>query len=255
MKRLVLLLTVMAFGSQAFAQDIITKKDATEIQAKVVKVGTSEIEYKQWNNPDGPLYTVPVNEVFTIKYENGQRDVISQIETNYASAKNKSTLNKKPHYEGDFGFGYAVNVNEWSDCATFETVHGVRINPYIFAGAGIGFYFFYNVPIYSVDKKGNITTTGSDVEMDIPVFAELKGYYPLSEKISLYGALDLGALIYDEIFKYNYDSSTDRAAGFYMTVGPGIQLGKHRAKFDFSVRYQHYGKKNGAMQFRFGMNF
>ena len=38
------------------AQDIILKKNADEIQAKVLKVTETEIEYKKWENLDGPIY-------------------------------------------------------------------------------------------------------------------------------------------------------------------------------------------------------
>ena len=58
------------------AQDIILKKNADEIQAKVLKVTETEIEYKKWENLDGPIYTIPANEIFIIKYQNGSKDII-----------------------------------------------------------------------------------------------------------------------------------------------------------------------------------
>ena len=246
MKKIILLAALVGLGNCAFAQDIITKKDATEIKAKVIKVGDSEIEYKQWTNLDGPIYTVPTDDVFTIKYENGQRDVISQITAK--SSSNSAKMNTKPHYEGGFGFGYAVNVNEWSDAIVFETVHGVRIMPYLFAGVGTGFYFFTKVPYVYTYGKGKFEY-GTEIEGYIPAFAELKGYYPFSDMCSIYASVDLGALICTGIAFHPWE------AGFFGSFGPGIQLGKRRTKFDFSIRYQHYGSKNGAMLFRVGAKF
>ena len=50
-------------GSYASAQDLIVKKDGTVIQAKVTKIGTSEVEYKKWSNQDGPQYSIAIADV------------------------------------------------------------------------------------------------------------------------------------------------------------------------------------------------
>ena len=61
--------------SCAFAQDIITLKNATDIEAIVQEVGEAEIKYKKFENPNGPNYTLKKSEVFTIRYANGSKDV------------------------------------------------------------------------------------------------------------------------------------------------------------------------------------
>ena len=78
------------------AQDIILKKNADEIQAKVLKVAETEIEYKKWENLDGPIYTIPANEIFIIKYQNGSKDIISAN-----SARTRSDIaGNFPKYQG-----------------------------------------------------------------------------------------------------------------------------------------------------------
>ncbi|MCL1822379.1 MAG: hypothetical protein FWG22_06110, partial [Prolixibacteraceae bacterium] len=57
------------------AQDIITKKNAEEIKAKVVEVSKDEVKYKRYGSESGPTYTLPVSDIFMIKYENGDKDV------------------------------------------------------------------------------------------------------------------------------------------------------------------------------------
>ena len=47
----------------ASAQDMIVKKDGTVIQAKVMKVGTSEVDYKKWSNQNGPQYSIAVADI------------------------------------------------------------------------------------------------------------------------------------------------------------------------------------------------
>lgn len=86
MKRIVLIcLLLITFG--AYSQDVITLTDGTEIKAKVNKISDKEIEYKKWSNIDGPTYTLNVNKIESIKYNNGEKDVFTtKIDT--ASAMN-----------------------------------------------------------------------------------------------------------------------------------------------------------------------
>ena len=59
------------------AQDVIFKKNGDEIQARVLKVTESEIEYAKWSNPKGPTYVLSLGNVFMVKYENGEKDVFT----------------------------------------------------------------------------------------------------------------------------------------------------------------------------------
>lgn len=76
-KRIFLLTVLLAFAAVAVAQDVITLKNGDEINGKVTKVTSTEIEYKLASNPDGPTYTKAVSEIFMVKYENGQKDVFN----------------------------------------------------------------------------------------------------------------------------------------------------------------------------------
>ena len=74
MKYLFLLLTVTFWGPIAFSQDIIFKRNGSQLRGKVVEVGTSEIKYKVPDNPDGPLYSVDKNTISKIVYQNGREE-------------------------------------------------------------------------------------------------------------------------------------------------------------------------------------
>ena len=58
------------------AQDIIVMRNGDEVEAKVTKVGTTEVEYHKWSNQDGPIYTAAKSDVFMIKYKNGEKDIV-----------------------------------------------------------------------------------------------------------------------------------------------------------------------------------
>ena len=95
MKRVTFLLffTLLA-GLSMSAQDIITKKDGTDIKAKVLEVGTNEIMYKSFSNLDGPLYTISKSDVLMVTYENGERDVFHTDSSQSNEPSGIMTLNQ-----------------------------------------------------------------------------------------------------------------------------------------------------------------
>jgi hypothetical protein len=71
---------VMALSSLCsivYAQDVVIFKNGEETEAKVEEVSRDSIRYKKASNPDGPTYSVPVSDVFMIKYANGKKDVFA----------------------------------------------------------------------------------------------------------------------------------------------------------------------------------
>ena len=79
MKKVLLAFSIILGCSlSAFAQDIITKKDGTDIQAKILEVNTSEIKYKRFSNLEGPVFTMPKSDILIIRYENGENEVFNE---------------------------------------------------------------------------------------------------------------------------------------------------------------------------------
>ncbi|MDE5730725.1 MAG: hypothetical protein K2H81_04275 [Alistipes sp.] len=248
MKKLFLLFALFVCCNSVSAQDIIVRKDTDEIPAKVLKVGSGEIEYKKWDNPDGPVYTLPAQEVFCIKYQNGSKEVIAAAETPAAvSRAGRSAV--RPRYQGEISFGYGLCVSDFGSeldlhRIVFETVHGVRVNPYFFAGVGVGVNCFFQDLYGFVGDQVVELGTGGTV---LPVFADFKGYYPVSDKFAVYLAWDLGAACgVGGYFKGGSD--------FYTAIGPGVKLGR-RGGGDFGIRFQHMGEGLNAIVFRVGLNF
>lgn len=104
MKRFfLLLLGLLLFGTAALtAQDVIVRKDGTTILAKVEKVGESEIEYRKWDNLEGPTYHLPTTALLSINYQNGTRDTFDTSSpqvvpaTPLASATTQTGAKPKP---------------------------------------------------------------------------------------------------------------------------------------------------------------
>lgn len=57
-----------------FAQDVLVKKDGSTILAKVQKITETEVEYKDFNNQDGPTRVISIANLLSINYQNGQKE-------------------------------------------------------------------------------------------------------------------------------------------------------------------------------------
>ena len=85
LKHIVLAVMCMT-GSYASAQDMIVKKDGNVIQTKVIKIGTSEVEYKKWSNQDGPQYSIAISDILAINYKNGEKETFDNVGANVTVA-------------------------------------------------------------------------------------------------------------------------------------------------------------------------
>lgn len=77
MKRLFLVLASMASIASAIAQDVIVKRDGEEIQCRILEVSSNKVKFKQWKNQNGPTFVEKKADILMLKYENGQKEVIS----------------------------------------------------------------------------------------------------------------------------------------------------------------------------------
>ena len=90
MKRIIstafLLLGFLVFAN---AQDIIITKDSRRIEAKIVNVNRSTINYKEYNNLEGETKTILKSEIATVSYEDGTAEVYNAVGTPQAPRTDK----------------------------------------------------------------------------------------------------------------------------------------------------------------------
>ena len=82
MKRLLLAATLLLAGllaRPATAQDLLTRRDGTEVLVKVLEITPEVVKYRRTDNPDGPLISVRKADVFRIKYANGTQEIITPL--------------------------------------------------------------------------------------------------------------------------------------------------------------------------------
>ena len=49
---------LLCSGTLVFAQDKIYRQNGKIVQAKIIEVGSGEIKYREFDNPDGPIYVL-----------------------------------------------------------------------------------------------------------------------------------------------------------------------------------------------------
>lgn len=75
------LLFFMLFAAtvgSTFAQDVIYKTDGTREEVKIIQIGNREVQYKKFDNPDGPVYIINKENMVMITYENGDYDLFTR---------------------------------------------------------------------------------------------------------------------------------------------------------------------------------
>lgn len=73
----------------ANAQDVIIFRNGEETEVKVEEITPNEVKYKKTSNPDGPSYIFNKDDIFMIKYKNGEKDVFAP-EYNEIQAESQS---------------------------------------------------------------------------------------------------------------------------------------------------------------------
>ena len=75
-----------------YSQDLITKRNSEDIQAKVIEVTTTEIKYKKFDNQNGPTFTLLKSDVLMIRYENGSKDIINESQNTSSTNSSSSDM-------------------------------------------------------------------------------------------------------------------------------------------------------------------
>lgn len=174
MKKILLILSVLCSLS-AMAQDVIVKQNGDEIQCKLIEVGTESIKYKRWSNQNGPTFVEERDDVFMIKYENGEKDVFGVKTASQQNnvAVNPSSAMRIPNLRYDKGsisglysgsteipLDYAQTImgTDWSEFQMYQDkrkkgknllVWGIACN-FLSTGAGIVGIATETFPLYIV---------------------------------------------------------------------------------------------------------
>jgi hypothetical protein len=103
MNRVIILLSLFHFSFlSSFSQDTIFKKDESVILSKVLEVLPHEIKFKKFNNPDGPIYTMKLAEIYKIVYENGTEELFNKATSDELILSKKTRAQMIIHFGPSF---------------------------------------------------------------------------------------------------------------------------------------------------------
>lgn len=71
------MLLILLLENVIYAQDVIVKKDGNTILVKVLEISEDCLKYKKFSNLDGPTYLISMDNLLSVNYENGEKDVFS----------------------------------------------------------------------------------------------------------------------------------------------------------------------------------
>jgi hypothetical protein len=161
-KQFILSLTfVFCLGFFAGAQDYIYKKDGSKEAAKIILVSEKEVQYKKFNNLEGPVYSIPKRDITLITYENGDYEAVKSPESAKKAAKTELAENFAKNlitYQlfdvvyGDFTFAYerilasgSVGIKipfgfGYAYSSGFNNWNTNRVYNLFYSGIGVNFY-------------------------------------------------------------------------------------------------------------------
>ncbi|MBR4969705.1 MAG: hypothetical protein IKY57_06085 [Alistipes sp.] len=268
MQRLIVFVVSVMTIVNVSAQDVIVSRDAEEILSKIISVDPEFVSYKQWNNLDGPTYTIRKSDVFYIKYQNGEREIFQKI-----SKKISLTPLKFQSYTclgaifTNIGGGPTLDANI-----------GARVYEYLYVGIETGFHSLLSPYIYkkqiSFPDYPNVdfhhTIRGVLFEGYIPLGVNLRGYITCNKVINPYINCSIGGFfgvadIYEEYKFFEMKCLNDNEYNMVKNAGFNgfnwqLGVGFDAQRFTFGIGYseivwskQKVGCGYVKLGYRFGM--
>lgn len=254
MRKFTLFVAFIAIAFSVDAQDLIVLRNATEIQSKVLSITPESVTYKRWSNLEGPAYTIPKSEVFYIKYQNGEKDVMqemvaSQYSTQTGNLAPKANIVKFQGYitaGATFGdvevvfYEYIPYLDSTFYCVdnmfmagpTFNLSLGVKIYDHLYMGVESGFHSMIRKCKFAYgDRVMNETLLLGYV----PIGVNVKGYFTKGMRVNPFINCSLGGFI--------GVSDLDGVNGFSCQVGAGFEAGRFLMSAGYSCL-----KKNAYVQ-------
>lgn len=138
----------MVIDAKKESEDIIVKKDGSQLKVKVIELGTDEVTFKLYGNPDGPTMSLKKKEIKQVKVD-GQ--IVYEYKEDPYSTSNNSILNKtncaKFHFFSPL-FNYVAFSYEWMNKPGFNFEAGFGA-----IGIGVGDNSSGSTLVYGVTKS------------------------------------------------------------------------------------------------------
>lgn len=141
-------------------------------------------------------------------------------------------------YHGEVDLGYSVGVGTFSTGrVNLHTVQGIKVSNYFSAGLGLGLDYYHEF----YDKG----------ELFMPIFLNMKGYIPVTEKFSPFVSLDMG-------YGVGLTEGVSGCGGFLWSPALGIRYDHFKFQFGYTsqrISESGIGFNMDAIQFKIGIVF
>lgn len=140
----------VAFAGISHAQDVLVKKDGSTILAKVLKITETEVEYKDFNNQDGPTRVISIANLQAINYQNGQKETFSEQTTNPAQKPDIVTNETATKFSNDqqlmqmYNMGKLSSPEQMQKKAKRLKIAGWTVGGVLFVGGVVAFGFMHD---------------------------------------------------------------------------------------------------------------
>lgn len=163
--------------------DVIVKSNGDLVYGLVKEVGPYFISYQRTDIPNGPIYTMPRNEVYVISYRNQVKDYINGMDVQ-PSVLQDSRYQRYINYKKDLfkngsiniGLGFlrsfskVKDVSSYSSSSSFPVIsfgYEVNFNKSLQLGLQIGF----GSHSFSTQQFSSYDSTHSDITLKENIFA------------------------------------------------------------------------------------
>ena len=149
MKKILVLMALVASAISMMAQDVIIKMNEEKIAAKIIEISSTEVKYLEASMPDGPTFVLSTDEIATIIFSNGQVKVYKHNEK--ASVVVQNDLNQSMIFrtgnkytyngvtmKGDMYAKFLKNNNAEA-YKLYKYGHDVSTAGWVLLGVGVGF--------------------------------------------------------------------------------------------------------------------
>ncbi len=141
-------------------------------------------------------------------------------------------------YHGEVDLGYSIGVGTFATSRlNLQTIQGVQIGKHFSTGVGLGLDYYHE--FY---EKG---------ELVMPIFLNLKGYLPVTEKTSVYASFDIGAGV-------GLTEGVSGMSGATYTPAIGVKANRFKIQLGYNVQRvseSGIGFNMNAIQIKLGLMF
>lgn len=160
MRFLIVCFTMLVAVGTAKAQDIITFRDGKQVEANVIEITQTEIKYKKFRNPDGPLYTIGKHQVETITYSYGEIEEYGDVDVESAASTNVSMQIEPTFIEPVASENNARMIADINRPASFNKTKKVRNR--LYGGAAVQYSLTSESLISSTDAEAQFRPTENE---------------------------------------------------------------------------------------------